>query len=155
MGLRSRLLTATQGEAFMHHVFSEYQPTGGEVPRRQSGVMVATHSGRVTPFALDALYERGVFFVRPGDEVYEGQIVGEVGQEKDISVNAVKTKHLTNIRSSTKEDGMRVRPPREMSLELALEFIQEDEQVDVTPSAVRLRKKVRSANDRRRAARGP
>ncbi|MHC4503178.1 MAG: GTP-binding protein TypA/BipA, partial [Planctomycetota bacterium] len=103
IGLRSRMLTATQGEAVMHHVFDSYEPRKGAVPQRQSGVMVATHTGTVTAYALDALYDRGVFFVRPGEKVYAGQIVGEVGSEKDIDVNPVKTKHLTNIRSSTKE----------------------------------------------------
>jgi GTP-binding protein len=153
IGLRSRMLTATQGEAVMHHVFDAYEPRKGAVPLRQSGVMVATHTGTVTGFALDALYDRGVFFVRPGEEVYAGQIVGEVGSDKDIDVNPVKAKHLNNIRSSTKEEGTRVRTPREMGLEVALEYVQDDELVEITPRAVRMRKRILDLGDRRRAIR--
>ena len=109
IGLRSRMLTATQGDAVMHHVFDAYEPRKGAVPLRQTGVMVATHTGTVKGFALDALYDRGVFFVKPGEEVYAGQIVGEVRSERDIDVNPVKAKQLNNIRSSTKEEGTRVR----------------------------------------------
>ena len=153
IGLRSRMLTATQGEAVMHHVFDSYEPTKGAIPQRQCGVMVATHTGRVTGFALDALYDRGVFFVRPGDEVFAGQIVGEVGSDKDVDVNAVKTKHLNNIRSSTKEDGARVKTPRDMTLEVALEYIQDDELVEITPHAIRMRKRVLDLGERRRQTR--
>ena len=151
--LRSRLLTATQGEAVMHHIFDCYEPLKATAPQSRRGVMVATHTGAVTGFALDALYDRGVFFVRPGDEVYAGQIVGEVGSDKDVDVNVVKLKHLTNIRSSTKEDGARIRPPRDLSLEAAIEYIQDDELVEITPQAVRMRKRVLDSGERRRAKR--
>jgi len=153
IGLRSRMLTATQGEAVMHHVFDAYEPRKGAVPLRQTGVMVATHTGTVKAFALDALYDRGVFFVKPGEEVYAGQIVGEVRSEKDIDVNPVKAKQLNNIRSSTKEEGTRVKTPREVTLEGALEYVQDDELVEVTPHAVRMRKRVLDLGERRRAAR--
>ena len=151
--LRSRLLTATQGEAVMHHIFDCYEPLKATAPQSRRGVMVATHTGAVTGFALDALYDRGVFFVRPGDEVYAGQIVGEVGSDKDVDVNVVKLKHLTNIRSSTKEDGARIRPPRDLSLEAAIEYIQDDELVEITPQAVRMRQRVLDSGERRRAKR--
>ncbi len=153
IGLRSRMLTATQGEVVMHHVFDSYEPRKGAVPQRPSGVMVATHTGTVTAYALDALYDRGIFFVRPGEAVYAGQIVGEVGSEKDIDVNPVKTKHLTNIRSSTKEEGARVRTPREVTLEVALEYVQDDELVEITPRAIRMRKRILDPGERRRATR--
>jgi len=153
IGLRSRMLTATQGEAVMHHVFDSYEPRRGVVPQRQSGVMVATHTGTVTAYALDALYDRGVFFVRPGDEVYAGQIVGEVGADKDIQVNVVKAKHFTNVRSATKDDAARVRPAREVTLEAALEYVQDDELVEITPRAIRMRKRVLDAGARRLAVR--
>ena len=153
IGLRSRMLTATRGEAVMHHVFDSYEPCKGEVPQRQSGVMVASQTGTVTTYALDALSDRGVFFVRPGEEVYVGQIVGELGSDKDIDVNPVKTKHFTNVRSAAKDDGACVKAPREMTLEAALEYIQDDELVEITPSAIRMRKRVLDPGERRRATR--
>jgi GTP-binding protein len=137
----------------MHHVFDAYEPKKGAVPLRQNGVMVATHTGTVTGFALDALYDRGVFFVKPGEQIYAGQIVGEVRSEKDIDVNPVKAKQLNNIRSSTKEEGTRVKTPREMTLEVALEYVQDDELVEVTPHAIRMRKRLLNIGDRRRAMR--
>ncbi|MFW6061236.1 MAG: translational GTPase TypA [Planctomycetota bacterium] len=153
VGLRSRMLTATQGQAIMHHTLAGYQRVKGEVPRRQAGVIVATHTGAVTSYALDSLYDRGVFFVGPGDEVYEGQIVGEHCKEDDIGANVTKTKNLTNIRSSTKEEGVKVRPARELSLEAALEYIEDDELVEITPHSVRLRKRMLKESDRRRESR--
>ncbi len=152
-GLNARILTATQGRAVMHHTFERYEPMRGSIPQRQAGVMVATDMGIVTAYALDALYDRGVFFVRPGDEVYEGQVVGEHCKENDIPVNAIKAKQLTNVRASSKDDAARVRPPRIMSLEVCLEYIQQDELVEICPKSIRIRKRLFKEGDRRRAAR--
>ncbi len=152
-GLNARILTATQGRAVMHHTFERYEPMRGSIPQRQAGVMIATETGTVTAYALDALYDRGAFFVRPGDEVYEGQVVGEHCKDNDIPVNAAKAKQLTNIRTSSKDDAARVRPPRIMSLEVCLEYIQQDELVEVCPKSIRIRKRLLKEADRRRAAR--
>ncbi len=152
-GLNARLLTATQGRAVMHHTFERYEPMRGSIPERQAGVMVATETGTVTAYALDALYDRGAFFVRPGDEVYQGQVVGEHCKDTDIPVNPAKAKQLTNIRTSSKDDAARVRPPRLMSLEVCLEYIQQDELVEVCPKSIRLRKRLLKEGDRRRSVR--
>jgi GTP-binding protein len=152
-GLNARLLTATQGKAVMHHMFERYEPMRGSIPGRQAGVMVNLEGGTVTAYALDALYERGFFFVKPGDEVYEGQIVGEHCKDNDIPVNATKTKHLTNMRAAGKDDAARIKPARIMALEVCLEYIQEDELVEVCPESIRLRKRLLKEGDRRRAAR--
>jgi len=152
-GLNARILTATQGRAVMHHTFERYEPMRGSIPERQAGVMIATETGTVTAYALDALYDRGAFFVRPGDAVYEGQVLGEHGKDKDIPVNAAKAKQLTNVRAASKDDAARVRPPRLMSLEVCLEYIQQDELVEVCPKSIRLRKRLLKEADRRRAAR--
>jgi GTP-binding protein len=153
VGLRGRMMTATQGEAIMHHSFHSWGPWRGDIPRRSAGVMGATDPGRVTPYALDALDDRGFFFVKPGEDVYEGQIVGEHNRDKDITVNVVKTKKLTNIRTHAKDEAASVRPAREMSLEAALEYIQEDELVEVTPKAIRMRKRLLREAERRRESR--
>ena len=152
-GLNARILTATQGRAVMHHTFERYEPMRGSIPERQAGVMIATETGTVTAYALDALHDRGTFFVRPGDAVYEGQVVGEHSRDKDIAVNATKAKQLTNIRAASKDDAARVRPPRIMSLEVCLEYIQQDELVEVCPRSIRIRKRLLKEGDRRRAAR--
>ena len=152
-GLNARMLTATQGRAVMHHSFERYEPIRGSIPGRQAGVMVATESGTVTPYSLDALYDRGFFFVKPGDEVYEGQVVGEHCKDKDIPVNPVRAKQLSNVRSSGKDEAARVRPARVLSLEAFLEYIQEDEFVEITPRFVRIRKRLLKEVDRRRFAR--
>jgi len=155
-GLNARLLTATQGRAVMHHTFERYEPMRGSIPERQAGVMIASETGKVTAYALDALYDRGLFFVQPGDEVYEGQVVGEHCKDNDIAVNVAKAKQMTNIRSSTKDDAARVRPARIMSLESLLEYVQQDELVEVCPSSLRIRKRLLKEGQRRRAARlGP
>lgn len=153
IGLRSRMLTATQGRAVMHHTFLEYAPLRGDIPQRHLGVMIATETGQVTAYALDALYDRGFFFVKPGNQIYEGQIVGEHCKDNDITVNVTRTKKLTNIRAAAKDDAAQVRPAREMSLETCLEYIQNDELVEITPKSIRLRKRMRHEADRRRASR--
>jgi GTP-binding protein len=153
IGVRSRLLNATQGKAIMHHNFRGYERLRGSIPRRTAGVMITSESGNVTAYALDSLYDRGTFFVRPGDPVYEGQIVGEHAKETDLAVNAVRPKKLTNVRASGKDDQTQVRPCRDLGLEAALEYVQEDELVEITPGAIRLRKRILREADRRRAAR--
>lgn len=153
MGLRSRMLNATQGEAIMHHTFQSYEPVRGVTPSRPLGVLIANETGMATAYALDALYDRGEFFISPGDQVYEGQIVGEHCRAGDLVVNVVRGKKLTNIRAAGKDDNSQVRPVRTMSLETCLEYIEDDELVEVTPSTVRLRKIMLIESDRRRAAR--
>ncbi len=152
-GLHSRMMNATQGRAIMHHTFERYELMRGSIPQRKMGVMIATTTGQVTAYALDALYDRGSFFISPGDKVYEGQVVGEHCKENDIPVNAVKTKQLTNIRAAGKDDSAKVRPARKMSLEAALEYIQADELVEICPNSIRIRKRLLKEGDRRRFAR--
>jgi GTP-binding protein len=152
-GLHARMMNATKGRAIMHHTFERYEPTKGSIPQRQAGVMVATDTGQVTAYALDALYDRGIFFVSPGGQVYEGQVVGEHCKENDIPVNASRTKQLTNVRAAGKDDAAKVRPARVMSLEAALEYIQDDELVEVCPNSIRIRKRLLKEVDRKRAAR--
>jgi GTP-binding protein len=155
-GLNARILTATQGRAIMHHTFERYEPMRGSIPDRQAGVMIQSEPGSVTAYALDALYDRGLFFVRPGDEVYEGQVVGEHCKDNDIVVNAAKAKQMSNMRTSSKDEAARVRPPRILSLEAMLEYIQQDELVEVCPSSLRMRKRLLREGQRRRAERlGP
>ncbi len=152
-GLHARLLNATQGRAIMHHTFDNYEPMRGSIPQRQAGVMVAMEQGQVTAYALDALFERGAFFVKPGDMVYEGQVIGEHCKDNDIIVNVVKSKPLTNMRASGKDESAKVKPPREMSLEATLEYIQDGELVELTPESIRIRKRVLKESDRKRASR--
>jgi GTP-binding protein len=142
IGLRSRLLTITRGEAVLHHSFSEFGAYRGPLPTRITGVQVASDTGMVTSYALENLQDRGEFFVEPGEEVYEGEIVGEHCKDNDIAVNVAKAKHLTNIRSSTKEATITLKTKRVFALEEALEYIEDDELVEVTPKSIRLRKKV-------------
>jgi GTP-binding protein len=153
IGLRTRVLNMTSGEAVMHHLLSGYEPFRGGVPRRAAGVMVSTDAGPVSAYALDGLVDRGDFFVRPGDSVYEGMIVGEHCKSNDIAVNVCREKKLTNMRASGSDRALKVVPPRDFSLEDALEYIEADELVEVTPTAIRLRKKLLSALDRKRAER--
>ncbi len=153
IGLRSRMLTATQGEAVMHHNFHEYAANRGPIPQRQQGVIIASETGRVTAYALDGLYDRGFFFVKPGEQVYEGQVVGEHCKDNDIVANVTREKKLTNMRTTSKDDAARIRPAREMPLETCLEYIQEDELVEITPKSVRLRKRMLKENDRKRETR--
>ncbi len=152
-GLNARMLNATQGRAIMHHTFEKYEPMRGSIPQRKAGVIVATNMGQVTAYALDALYDRGIFFVEVGEQVYEGQVVGEHCKENDIPANVVRLKQLTNMRAAGKDDAARVRPPRIMSLETAMEYIQEDELVEICPNSIRMRKRFLKENDRKRQAR--
>jgi len=149
-GLNARMMNVTAGRAIMHHTFERYELMRGAIPQRKAGVMIATTTGQVTAYALDALYDRGIFFVEPGEKVYEGQVVGEHCKEKDIPVNVVKSKQLTNIRAAGKDDAAKVRPARKMSLEAAMEYLQEDELVEICPSSIRIRKRLLKETDRRR-----
>jgi GTP-binding protein len=153
IGLRTRLLNATQGTAVIHHRFERFAPVEGEIPDRSNGVLVSMVSGRVNAYALDTLQERSELFVGPGDEVYEGMIVGENSRAEDMPVNPTKEKKLTNIRAAGSDKNILLKPPRVMSLEMALEYIEEDELVEVTPTSIRLRKKILKEADRRRLAR--
>lgn len=153
IGLRARLLTATQGNAVIHHTLLGFEPVRGGISERPVGVLIANEPGQVTAYSLDALYDRGTFFVKPGDEVYEGQIVGENCKAGDLVVNVVRGKKLTNMRAAGKDDNSQVRPPREMSLEACLEYIADDELVEVAPKSVRLRKIMLKETDRRRESR--
>lgn len=150
VGLRNNLLTATQGEAIIAHRFKAFEPWRGNIPGRNNGVLIALENGRVTAYALDNLQDRGSFFVEPGDEVYAGQVVGEHIRPSDLVVNVVKTKKLTNMRASGSDDAARIAPKIDFSLEDCLEFIQEDEYVEVTPKSLRLRKIYLDHNERQR-----
>ncbi len=149
IGLRSEFLAATRGTGLLNHLFDGWEPWQGEIPQRDLGAMVADRPGRVTSYAIEHLQPRGVLFVEPGAEVYEGQIVGEHNRDTDLDVNITRERKLTNMRSSTAEELVRLVPPRALSLEEALEFIKDGELVEVTPRAFRLRKKVLKANQRK------
>jgi GTP-binding protein len=153
IGLRTRLMNATSGQAIMHHNFYDYQPIRGAIPGRVNGVMVSTETGRSTAYSLDNLQERGSLFIGGGEAVYEGQIVGEHCRDNDLPVNVCREKKLTNIRAAGADKSIILKPPRQMTLELALEYIEEDELVEVTPSAIRMRKNLLKEADRRRWAR--
>jgi GTP-binding protein len=153
IGLRTRLLNATQGTAIMHHRFEAYRPMEGEIPGRGNGVLVSMVAGRAVAYALDGLQERAAMFVAPGDEVYEGMIVGENSRSGDMAVNPTKEKKLTNIRAAHADKNILLAPPRVLSLEAALEYIEEDELVEVTPGKIRLRKIILSEVERRKLAR--
>ncbi len=153
IGFRTEFLTETRGTGLVHHVFDRWEPWHGDLRTRPSGSLVADRRGAVASFALYNLQERGTLFVGPGEEVYEGMIVGESSRPEDLDVNACKEKHLTNIRSSTADELVRLVPKRELSLDQALEFLREDECVEVTPHAVRLRKVTLDGTARVKAAR--
>ena len=153
IGLRTNVLTASQGEAIMAHRFKEYQPFKGEIDRRSNGSMIALEGGTAFAYAIDKLQDRGKFFVSPQDEVYAGQIVGEHIHENDLVINVTKAKQLTNMRASGADDKARIIPPTIFSLEEALEYIREDEYVEVTPKSMRMRKIILDHNARKRASR--
>jgi GTP-binding protein len=148
IGLRSELLTDTRGTAIMNSLFHGYIEWQGEILTRPTGSLVADRPGRATAYAIFNLQERGEIFVTPGTEVYEGMIVGENARDADLNVNIVKEKKLTNMRASTSDEAIRLVPPRILNLEQAIEFIRDDEYVEVTPPSIRLRKKILKANER-------
>ena len=148
IGLRSEILTDTRGTAIMNSLFHGYIPWQGDIPSRPTGSLVADRAGKTTGYAIFNLQERGEIFVSPGTEVYEGMIVGENARDADLDVNIVKEKKLTNMRASTSDEGIRLVPPRILNLEQAIEFIRDDEFVEVTPVSIRLRKKILKSNQR-------
>ena len=150
IGLRNQLLTATAGEAIMTHRFLEYQPLKGGIPERLNGSLVSMENGKAIPYSIDKLQDRGKFFVDPGEDIYEGQVIGENTRQDDMVVNITKTKKLSNVRSSGADDKARIVPAIKFSLEEALEYIQKDEYVEVTPSHLRLRKIYLKEVDRKR-----
>ena len=153
IGFRTEFLTETRGTGLLHHVFERWEPWAGDMRLRPTGSLVADRRGKTASFALFNLQERGTMFVEPGEEVYEGMIVGENSRSEDLDVNAVKEKHLTNVRSSTSDVLVRLVPARKLSLDQALEFVREDECVEVTPHSVRMRKVKLEAVERVREAR--
>lgn len=153
IGLRNSVLTLSAGEAIMAHRFYEYQPYKGDIEKRTNGSLIAMESGTAYAYAIDKLQDRGRFFIFPQDEVYAGQVVGESSKEGDIVVNVTKSKKLTNVRASGSDEKARIIPPVVFSLEEALEYIKEDEYVEVTPTKLRLRKIILDENERKRAAR--
>jgi GTP-binding protein len=156
IGLRSDLLTETRGTMVMNSLFDGYIPHQGQIPQRPTGALVADRAGLTTAYALEGLEDRGVLFTPPGVEVYEGMVIGEHSRDNDLDVNVVREKKLTNMRASTADDAIRLAPPRLLNLEQAIEFIADDEMVEVTPKSLRLRKKILQANRRpRRDSRVP
>ena len=154
MGLRSNMLTATQGEAVMAHRFKEYQPYKGEIDRRNNGSLVSLETGNAIAYSMNKLLDRGKFFVEPGEEIYAGQVVGEHTRERDLNVNICKTKKLTNVRASGSDEKIILPPAVKFSLEEALEYIREDELVEVTPHFMRIRKVLLDPLDRKRQGGG-
>lgn len=151
IGLRSQMLTATAGEAVMSHRFLEFQPHKGDIPGRINGSLIVLETGTAIPYSINNLQDRGKFFVAPGEEVYEGQVAGENSRPGDLVVNLTKTKKLTNMRASGSDDKLKLVPPKRFTLEEALEYIQEDEYVEVTPNSLRLRKILLKEHERKRA----
>jgi GTP-binding protein len=145
IGFRGQFLTDTRGTGLLNHLFDGYEPWQGDIPHRLTGALVADRAGKVTAYAIENAQERGEMFVEPGERVYEGMVVGENAREEDINVNIAKEKKLTNMRSSTSEEGIQLVPVRKLSLEQALEWMRDDEALEVTPSSLRLRKRILSA----------
>ena len=155
IGFRTEFLTDTRGTGVMTHTFHEYAPYSGAIPRRKNGVLIAMDSGETVAYALWNLQDRGVLFIGPGTEVYEGMIIGQHAKENDLVVNACRGKKLTNVRASGSDEAVRLTTPRLLTLEQALEYIDEDELVEVTPKSIRLRKKYLDANERKRSEKQP
>ena len=154
IGVRTKMLNATQGTAIIHHRFAGYQPIGPDMARRANGVLISMVPGKAVAYSLFALQERSELFVSPGDDVYEGMIVGENARDNDLVVNPTKEKKLTNIRSAGNDENIILRPPRQLFLEAALEYVEDDELVEVTPNSIRLRKIFLRESDRRRNTKG-
>ena len=150
IGLRTQIITATAGQAIMTHRFIEYQPMKGGIPERMNGSLISMENGTAIPYSIDKLQERGKFFVEPGEKIYEGQVVGENARNEDMVVNITKTKKMSNVRASGSDDKARIVPAIKFSLEEALEYIQKDEYVEVTPNELRIRKIYLKENERKR-----
>jgi GTP-binding protein len=153
IGIRTRMLNSTQGTAVIHHRYAGYKPMQGEVPSRANGVYISMVTGKANAFSLNTLQERADMFVTHNDEVYEGMVVGENARDNDLAVNPTKEKKLTNMRASGSDENILLKPPRKMSLEAALEYIEDDELVEVTPTCIRMRKMLLTENDRKRQSR--
>jgi GTP-binding protein len=154
IGARTAMLSMSQGEAVLSHLFDGWRPDGGAIPRRSGAVLVADRAGPAVAYAMDGLSDRGTWFVAPGEEVYEGMVVGESAKPGDLNLNVCRTKKLTNMRAAGKDDNTNLAPPKRMSLEECLEFLEDDELLEVTPQNLRLRKRVLDATGRKKAARG-
>ncbi|TAD93572.1 MAG: translational GTPase TypA, partial [Bacteroidetes bacterium] len=152
IGLRSNILTVTAGEAVVNHRFLRYAPYKGDIAGRTSGSLISMEAGPSTAYAIDKLQDRGVFFIDPGDEVYTGQVIGEHSRQNDLVVNVQKGKKLTNMRASGSDDNVKIAPKISFSLEEAMEYIQKDEYLEVTPQNVRMRKIFLDENERKRMA---
>jgi len=150
IGLRTSILNVSAGEAIMAHRFTGYEPWKGDIPTRKNGTLIALETGIAIPFALDKLQDRGKFYVAPGTEIYEGQILGEHIRANDLTINITKTKKLTNMRTQSTDDKVRLAPPIIFSLEEALEYIQKDEYCEFTPKSIRMRKIKLKENERRK-----
>ncbi len=150
IGLRNNVLTATQGEAVMTHRYSEYAPYKGNIPERINGSLISKDSGKTTPYSIDKLQDRGTFFVDPNEEIYMGQVIGEHSRDNDLVVNVLDGKKLTNMRASGSDDSVRIVPAKKFSLEEAMEYIQKDEYVEITPKAIRMRKIFLDEGERKR-----
>jgi GTP-binding protein len=150
IGFRSQFLTDTRGTGLLNHLYDGHEAWQGDIPHRITGALVADRAGKITAYAIERVQDRGEMFIEPGERVYEGMIVGENAREEDIDVNIVKEKKLTNMRSSTAEEGVQLLPARRLSLEQALEWVRDDELLEVTPTSLRLRKRVLAANVRPR-----
>ncbi len=153
IGARTALMTLTRGEAVLSHVFDSWQPDGGRIPRRTNGVLISDRAGDAVPYGLFNLLDRGQFFVAPGEKVYEGMVVGENNKNKDLGVNVCREKKLSNMRAAGRDDNVKLPPATRMSLEECLEYLEDDELLEVTPSDLRLRKRFLSALERRRQER--
>jgi GTP-binding protein len=149
LGFRSEFLTDTKGTGLLNHLFDGYEPWQGDIQQRATGALIADRTGKATAYAIENLQPRGVLYVAPGEEVYEGMIVGEHNRAQDLDVNICREKRLTNMRASSADELVRLVPPKRLSLEQALEVINDDELVEVTPKSFRLRKKVLSASFRK------
>jgi GTP-binding protein len=154
IGFRSQFLTDTKGTGIMNHIFSSWEPWHGEIPARENGALVADRAGVATAYAIFNLQERGEIFIEPGITVYEGMVIGENARQSDMDVNVTKEKKQTNMRASSADEAIRLVPPRKLGLEQAIEFINDDELVEITPSSIRLRKRILAANMRPKPARG-
>jgi GTP-binding protein len=148
IGFRSEFLTNTKGNGIMYHIFHGYAPYKGDIPGRTRGALVAFENGETTAYGINSVQDRGTMFVVPGDVIYEGMLVGENSRELDMEVNPCKKKHVSNMRSSSSEEAVRLTSPRILSLEQALEYINDDELVEVTPKSIRLRKVILNRQDR-------
>jgi GTP-binding protein len=153
IGFHGEFMTLTRGSGLISHVFDEFAPVKGEIPERRSGVLISNEQGEAVAYALWNLQERGRLFLNPGEKLYEGMIIGIHSRENDLVVNPIKTKKLTNVRAAGKDDAILLTPPIQLTLEYAVEFIADDELVEITPECIRIRKRFLKEQDRKKASR--